>query len=110
MRSRGADGVGRFSIDFEPANNDDLVLMHRGLLPRDQVRRQAVRGVVDSGAAKLVLPKTIVEQLGLRLGDKSVRDRGHRLRRSKDSRASRTTRDDRQVGQCANGSTGKTGS
>ena len=70
MRARGANGVGRFSIEFEVANNDDLALMHRGLLPPDQVRRQTIRGVVDSGAAKLVLPKAVVQQLGLRLGDK----------------------------------------
>jgi predicted aspartyl protease len=70
MQTRGAIGVGRFSIDFELANNDDLVLVHRGLLPPDQVRRQRVRGVVNSGAAKLVLPQTVVKQLGLRLGDK----------------------------------------
>ena len=66
----GANGVGRFSVDFEIANNDDLALVRRGLLPASQVRRQTVSGVVDPGAAMLVLPQTVVKQLGLPLGDK----------------------------------------
>ena len=36
----------------------------------DQVRKQTVPGVVDSGASKLVLPQALVKQLGLPLGDK----------------------------------------
>jgi predicted aspartyl protease len=70
MRARGANGVGRFSVEFEVANNDDLALMYRGLLPPDQVRRETIQGVVDSGATKLVLPQAVVKRLGLRLGDK----------------------------------------
>jgi predicted aspartyl protease len=62
--------VGRFSVEFEVANGDDLALVRRGLMQADQVRRQKVRGVVDSGAAKLVLPQAVVKRLGLPLGDK----------------------------------------
>src|SRR5215470_17904337 len=69
MRSKGANGVGRFSVDVERANNDDLALMYRGLLPPDQVRRATIPGVVDSGAAMLVLSQAVVKQLGLRLGN-----------------------------------------
>jgi predicted aspartyl protease len=70
MRSKGASGVGRFSVDVEVANYDDLALMYRGLLPPDQVRRETIPGVVDSGAAMLVLPQAVVKRLGLRLGKK----------------------------------------
>ena len=70
MQSTGANGVGRFSVELQVANNDDLALARRGVLPPDQVRRQTIMGVVDSGAARLVLPQTIVEQLGLAVGDK----------------------------------------
>ena len=70
MVSKGANGVGRFSVEVEVANNDDLALVHRGLLPPDQVRRETIQGVVDSGATKLVLPEGVVKRLGLRLGDK----------------------------------------
>jgi predicted aspartyl protease len=70
MRVKGANGVGRFSVEFEVANNDDLALVRRGLLEPDQVRRETIQGTVDSGAIKLVLPQTIVKRLGLPLGDK----------------------------------------
>lgn len=69
MRHQGENGLGRFSVDVEIANNDDLALMHRGLLQPAQVRREIVPGVVDSGAAMLVLPQSIVKRLGLRLGN-----------------------------------------
>ena len=61
--------MGRFSVDVEVANNGDLELMYRGLLPPDQVRRATIPGVVDSGAAMLVLPQAVVKRLGLRLGN-----------------------------------------
>src|SRR5439155_9863422 len=56
-------------VDFEVANNDDLALVRRGLLPPDQVRRETIQGVVDSGAAMLVLPQAVVKRLGLPLGN-----------------------------------------
>jgi predicted aspartyl protease len=74
MRAERANGVGRFSVEIEVANNDDLALVRRGLLRPEQVRRETIGGVVDSRPSKLVLPRTIVKRLGLPLGDKiSVR-------------------------------------
>jgi predicted aspartyl protease len=71
--------MGRFSVDFEVANNNDIEAVHRGLLQPDKVRRMTVRGVVDSGAARFVLPKTVVDQLGLRISRKiKVRYADHR--------------------------------
>ena len=70
MRTIGANGVGRFSVEFEVANYEDMALSRRGVLPADQVRRQTISGVVDPGAAMLVLPQAVVKQLGLPLGDK----------------------------------------
>jgi predicted aspartyl protease len=69
MRAKGANGVGRITIDVEVVNNDDLALMYRGMLQADQVRRETIPGVVDSGAAMLVLPHGVVKRLGLRLGN-----------------------------------------
>src|SRR5262249_20098616 len=57
--------VGRFTIDFEVANNDDLATARRGLLEPDKVRRLTIPGVVDSGASELVLPQAVVRQLDL---------------------------------------------
>jgi predicted aspartyl protease len=67
MRPKGATSVGRFSVEFEVANNDDLALVRRGLLPADQVRRETIHGLVDSGATRLVLPEAVVKRLGLPL-------------------------------------------
>lgn len=75
--------MGRFSVEFEVANFGDLTLMERGVLPPEEVRRATIRGVVDSGAAKLVLPRAVVDRLGLPLG-KPVQVRyadGRRARR-----------------------------
>lgn len=69
MRSKGSNGVGRVSVDVEIANNDDLALVRRGMLKPDQVRREVIAGIVDSGAAMLVLPQSVVRRLGLPLGN-----------------------------------------
>ena len=64
--------MGRFNVEFEVANYGDMILAERGLLPKSQVRRQTVQGVVDCGAARLVLPQSLVKTLGFALGDKMV--------------------------------------
>lgn len=66
--------MGRFSVEVELANNDDLALQRAGTLRADQVRRARLRGVVDSGAARLVIPEPVALQLGLRtVGQTNVR-------------------------------------
>jgi predicted aspartyl protease len=57
--------MGRITLEFEVANNDDLAAVRRGMLPIDQVRRVNLKGVVDTGATRLVLPQSAVDQLGL---------------------------------------------
>ena len=65
MQPRRARKVGRFSIEFEVANNDDLAAAKRGFIDASEVRRLTIRGVVDSGATRLVLPQSVAKQLGL---------------------------------------------
>lgn len=65
MRILGGNGVGRVSIEFQVANNRDVIKADEKLLAKDKVRRLTVAGLVDSGAARLVLPKSVVKQLGL---------------------------------------------
>jgi clan AA aspartic protease len=73
--------VGRFAIEFQVANGWDVMKAREGTLAKDRVRRLTIRGVVDSGAARLVLPKSVVQQLGLPLADKvKVRYADHRTR------------------------------
>ncbi len=57
--------MGRFSVEFEVANDRDVVKAEEGTLSPDKVRRLIIRGVVDSGASRLVLPQAVVTQLGL---------------------------------------------
>ena len=56
--------AGRFKVEVEMANNDDLVAVRLGVLTPDKVRRVKVLGVVDSGASGLVLPTPVAKQLG----------------------------------------------
>ena len=69
MRTKGVNGAGRVSVEFEVVNNEDLVRAKHGALPPDKVRRMTIEGIVDSGAAMLVLPQTVVKHLGLPLGN-----------------------------------------
>jgi clan AA aspartic protease len=57
--------VGRFHVDIELANNQDMVLAESGHLDPNKVRRARVPAVVDTGAVSLVLPKAVVERLGV---------------------------------------------
>ena len=65
MRNKGANGVGRFSVESDVANHDDVRDAERGLLASEKVRRMKISGVVDLGATRLVLPASVVKQLGL---------------------------------------------
>jgi hypothetical protein len=48
--------VGRFSVEFEVANHEDVVQAKKGFLPPEHVRRSRISGIADTGAARLVLP------------------------------------------------------
>ena len=62
--------MGRFAVGIELANNRDLLKAEDGELPEVKVRRIQIRGVVDTGASRLVIPKSVVEQLGLKVTGK----------------------------------------
>jgi len=57
--------VGRFKVEVELANNDDLAAVRLGVLKPEKVRRVKVLGVVDSGASGLVLPTEVAKKLGV---------------------------------------------
>lgn len=83
-RSRFIEGaneadMARFSVDFELANGDDLALARRGSLSPDQIRRVTLKGVIDAGAARLVLPQWSVDRLDLpAAGSTQIRYADHR--------------------------------
>jgi predicted aspartyl protease len=59
--------MGRFSVEVDLGNHKDLILAEARMLPREQVRQTRIRGVVDSGAARLVIPESVARQLGLEI-------------------------------------------
>jgi predicted aspartyl protease len=65
MRTISEEKMGRFKVEIELANNDDVILAKKGHLAPDKVRRVKIQGVVDSGATRLVLPLVVIRQLGL---------------------------------------------
>ena len=57
--------VGRFSVEIEVLNHQDVVAAKLGFLPADRIRRTRISGVVGTGATRLVLPAAVVSVLGL---------------------------------------------
>jgi predicted aspartyl protease len=76
--------MGRFSVEVELANHEDMYRAKAGLISPEQVRRMRLRGVVDSGATRLVIPASVAQQLGLEsAGSAKVRYAdGHTAERS----------------------------
>jgi clan AA aspartic protease len=67
MRTLGAGKVGRFKVDCDIANCFDAEAARQRELDPAKVRRITIPAVVDSGAARFVLPASAVKQLGLRI-------------------------------------------
>src|SRR6476660_2350966 len=75
MKVRGIQKMGRITVEIEIANNEDLVRARDGRLDADKVRRIKIKGLVDSGATRLVLPQAVVKKLGLPPKKKKVKVR-----------------------------------
>ncbi len=70
MRSKGASRAARVTVECKVANYRDITLARHGLLGRDQIRRMTIQGNVDLRPGMLlVLPQSVVKQMGLPLGD-----------------------------------------
>jgi len=67
--------VGRFAVEFEVANNQDITLALVGKLDPAKIRRMKIRGTVDPGATLCVLPSSVVRFLGVPLNKAKVRVR-----------------------------------
>ena len=66
--------MGRVTADIILANNRDVVILGDDDNVLDHVKHVVVSGVVDSGAAKLVLPQRVVDELRLKVdGETTVR-------------------------------------
>lgn len=62
--------MGRTVVRIVVANNGDVLDAAKGILKASQIRRVELDGVVDTGATRLVLPKSVVDQLGLPTAEK----------------------------------------
>jgi predicted aspartyl protease len=60
--------MGRFSVEVELANFEDVV---RAKGTGQAVAREKIRGVVDSGATRLVIPEAVAKRLGLEIEGKT---------------------------------------
>lgn len=66
--------MGRFSVEIKLANSIDDSDARRGLISAEKVRQIIKRGVIDTGATRLVIPESVAEQLGVReVGEVQVR-------------------------------------
>ncbi len=63
----------KFSVEIEIANLADFVPVWRGALERKDVRRIALRAVVDPEAMFLVLPQWVAKELDLDLNELKVK-------------------------------------
>jgi clan AA aspartic protease len=57
--------MGEVRVKVKLTNAGDEVMVRRGLLPADQVRHFEADALVDSGAVRSVLPRHVVQLLGL---------------------------------------------
>ena len=66
--------MGRFSVELHISNAQDVANSESGFIPEHKIRRATISGLVDTGATRLVLPDSVVTQLGLpKAGRVSVR-------------------------------------
>ena len=78
------DKMGRFTVEVSLSNNQDVALADAGVIPREKVRSALIKGVVDTGAAMLVLPANVATDLGLPVtGEVKVQYADHRSSRRK---------------------------
>ena len=66
----------RVSVTFELSNYRDVLLVRHGLLAPDRIRRVTVEGVVNAKAMHMVLPKSVVDLLGLPVSKLPARHMG----------------------------------
>jgi len=66
--------MGRVAVDFVVANNRDVVTADPGDTIPDSVKHITLHGIVDTGAARLVLPQRAADELNLeQAGEVTVR-------------------------------------
>ena len=57
--------MGRVTVDIHLTNSDDIALARAGKITPAEIRTVTVAALVDTGATMLVLPKEVIQNLGL---------------------------------------------
>jgi predicted aspartyl protease len=57
--------MGRIDVTVTIANNFRVMHAKEGTIPSSEIAKVEVRGIVDTGAAKLVLPQRVADELNL---------------------------------------------
>lgn len=79
MKTQENGRMGRVHVGLEVAKNFDVRKFQEGTMPADQVRRERLTGVVNSGASYLVIPEKVAKQLGVpKAGSATVPDADRR--------------------------------
>lgn len=64
--------MGAIRVEVQLTNAIDEALVNRGLLAPHLLREYVAQALVDTGALTLVIPKSVVSQLGLRIRGQQV--------------------------------------
>jgi predicted aspartyl protease len=64
--------MGKVIVNVEIVNNDDEVMVSRGLLKEGEVRHTMVETLVDTGAMLVSIPESEIAKLGLRVVREAV--------------------------------------
>ncbi len=65
MATSGVVDMGRVTTEISVANYWDVMRTQNGELSPEAIRRTKILGIVDTGAARLVIPQSVVDDLGL---------------------------------------------
>jgi predicted aspartyl protease len=65
MKNPGDAFMGRFSANCIVANNRDVLISGVDAILSDEACHAKISGIVDSGAARLVIPQSLVDKLSL---------------------------------------------
>ncbi|HEX5470361.1 MAG TPA: hypothetical protein VFW73_00660 [Lacipirellulaceae bacterium] len=74
MATAGVTEMGRVTVEVPLANYWDVMRAQDRQISSDDVRRTRLSGIVDTGAARLILPSLAAQKLGLEhVGETGVR-------------------------------------